>query len=64
MKRTDQLKVLLSLEEKKWLDAIAERRGLTASDVIRQFIRSEYAALEIRDLHKRIDAKLKGGKAG
>lgn len=47
--RTKQLKVLLSDEEKDWLDALAQARGLTASDVLRQYIRNEHAALEERN---------------
>ena len=37
--RPHQLKILLSPEEKRWLDQIAAHRGLTASDVVRQYIR-------------------------
>jgi hypothetical protein len=41
-KQTDrvvQFKVLLSVEERGWLDEMAEEVGLTASDVLRRHIR-------------------------
>ena len=37
--RPHQLKILLSPEEKRWLDQIVAHRDLTASDVVRQYIR-------------------------
>ena len=36
-----QLKVLLSSNEKRWLKQIADHKGLTVSDVLRQYIRVE-----------------------
>ena len=43
-KRDIQLKIMVSADERRMLDELAERSGLTASDVIRQFIRREHAA--------------------
>lgn len=40
--RTVQFKLLLSVEERQWLEDLATRRGLTATDVIRQFIREDH----------------------
>lgn len=37
-----QLKVLLSKPEKRWLQRISALQGLTVSDAIRLYIRSEY----------------------
>lgn len=42
VERTIQLKLLLSAEEKQWLEEIATRKGLTVSDVVRQFIRDDH----------------------
>ena len=39
--RSFQLKVLLSRDEKRWLKQIADQKGLTVSDVLRQYIRIE-----------------------
>lgn len=41
MKRTNQFKVLLSDDELRTLKRLAEAKGLTASDWVRQGIRSE-----------------------
>lgn len=41
-KRDKQLHVLLSDEEERMLEAVADRRGLTSSDWIRQTIRQAY----------------------
>lgn len=43
--RPNQLKILLSDEELEQLRELAERQGLTVSDVIRQFIRREHATM-------------------
>ncbi len=47
-KRDVQLKIMVSGDERRMLDELAERSGLTASDVIRQFIRREHAATSPR----------------
>ncbi len=39
--RTLQLKILISPEEKQWLEEIAEAKGLNVSTVVRQWIRAE-----------------------
>ncbi|HEY4012767.1 MAG TPA: CopG family transcriptional regulator [Polyangiaceae bacterium] len=46
--RTNQFKILLSDEEKAWLEEIAAARGLTSSDVLRQYVREAHAELEIK----------------
>ena len=43
--RSHQFKILLSAEEKRWLDEIAEARGLSASDVVRLYVREAWAAI-------------------
>jgi len=40
--RKEQLKVLLTKEEKRTLDALADARGTTTSNLIREFIQSSY----------------------
>jgi hypothetical protein len=45
VKRTSQLKVLISNEELRWLKAAAEKRGVTMSAFIRDKIRQDHAAL-------------------
>lgn len=40
--RTVQFKLLLSPDERQWLEEISVRKGLTVSDVIRQFIRDDH----------------------
>lgn len=50
MERTRHLKVKVSEEELVSIQAIAEKRGLTVSDVIRLFIRSEHRRC-FPDLH-------------
>lgn len=47
--RETQLKVMVSEEEKGWLEEIASSRGLTSSDVVRLAIRDAYVALPNRD---------------
>lgn len=39
--RTNQFKILLSDDEKTWLQALAEKRGLTPTDYVRLFIRDQ-----------------------
>jgi hypothetical protein len=41
-KRTERLHALLSKEEAKMLEELAEAQGLTASDVVRLLIRREH----------------------
>lgn len=43
--RQIQFKIMLSTDEKLWLEALAKARGLTASDVLRQYIREAHAGL-------------------
>ena len=45
---TNQLKILVSDEEKTWLEAVASARGLTSSDWVRQMIRDAFTALQER----------------
>ncbi len=45
IERPHQYKILLSEDEKAWLEEIATSRGLTAADVLRQYIREAHAAL-------------------
>jgi hypothetical protein len=41
----DQLfQLRMTADEKQMLTALAERQGLTASDLVRQWVRREYAA--------------------
>jgi hypothetical protein len=51
--RPNQFKIMLSDEEKAWLEEIATSRGLTASDVLRLYIREQYGSLLLK---KRIEA--------
>jgi len=44
--RTHQFKIMLSDEEKTWLEAIAAGRGLTSSDVLRLYIRDTWTTLQ------------------
>lgn len=53
MRRTNQFKVLMSDEELESLRALAAGAGLTASDYIRQAIRSEAERLGIDKGKKR-----------
>jgi hypothetical protein len=46
--RPNQFKIMLSDEEKMWLEAVAADRGLTASDVLRQHIREAHSTLQER----------------
>jgi hypothetical protein len=46
--RPHQFKILLSDDEKHWLEQVAESRGLTASDVLRLYIRDARAQVEPR----------------
>jgi hypothetical protein len=48
--RTNQFKIMLSDDERAWLEAIAARRGLTSSDVLRQYIRDTHQQLEEKKL--------------
>lgn len=41
--RDQSLRIRVSLDEKKMLDALAEKQGLTASDVVRLLVRREYS---------------------
>ncbi|HST56288.1 MAG TPA: hypothetical protein VLJ42_10425 [Solirubrobacteraceae bacterium] len=41
----DRLHVLVTSDERRMLEALAERQGLTTSDVVRQLVRREHAAL-------------------
>ena len=43
--RKRRLSLLISDDEHRLLQEVAEERGLTASDVVRQFIRAEHARL-------------------
>jgi hypothetical protein len=43
--RPNQFKIMLSDEEKAWLEELAARRGLTSSDVLRLYIREAHAVL-------------------
>lgn len=43
IKRTIQFKVLLSDEEKSWLEDLANSKGLTPTDYVRTTIRDAYA---------------------
>jgi Ribbon-helix-helix protein, copG family len=51
--RPHQFKMLLSDDEKEWLEAIAASRGLTSSDVLRVYIREAYAALQTPTTRKK-----------
>lgn len=42
MPRDSYFQVRLTPEEKRELEALAELDGLSASDVVRQFVRNEY----------------------
>jgi hypothetical protein len=44
--RPNQFKIMLSDEERAWLEAIASSRGLSASDVLRLYVREAHAELE------------------
>jgi hypothetical protein len=46
--RTNQFKIMLSDAEREWLEELAGSRGLTSSDVIRQYIREARAQLHER----------------
>jgi hypothetical protein len=46
--RSNQFKILLSDEEKGWLEEVAASRGLTSSDVLRLHIRESHASLQDR----------------
>ena len=46
--RPNQFKIMLSNEEKAWLEQVAESRGLTSSDVLRLYIREAHAELQLR----------------
>ncbi len=48
-RRPLQFKILLSEEEKTWLEKIAASRGLTSSDVLRLYIRDAHLALSERN---------------
>jgi hypothetical protein len=39
IERPHQFKIMLSTDEKTWLEEVARRRGTTASDVLRHYIR-------------------------
>jgi hypothetical protein len=41
VKRHHQFKILLSSDEKEWLHTLADARGLTPTDYVRQHIRNE-----------------------
>jgi hypothetical protein len=43
--RPHQFKIMLSSDEKAWLDEIATERGITATDFLRQHIRDSHATL-------------------
>ena len=43
--RVIQVKVLMTPEEREQLAEIARFRGLTASDVVRQIVRKQFASL-------------------
>lgn len=43
-KRTDRLHVLISTDERKMLEELAEEGGVTESDIVRQLVRREHAA--------------------
>jgi hypothetical protein len=43
--RPHQFKIMLSDQEKAWLEELATRRGLTSSDVLRQYIREAHGEL-------------------
>lgn len=59
-RRCHQFNLLLSDEEKAWLEEIATSRGLTSSDVLRQYIRETTAALVER---RALDASQPHGRA-
>jgi DNA-binding GntR family transcriptional regulator len=42
--RDQKFQIRVTDEERRMLEALAERDGLSASDVVRQLIRREYAA--------------------
>jgi hypothetical protein len=44
VKREHRLHMLLSEQEQRQLQELAEHAGLTASDYVRQFVRREHAA--------------------
>lgn len=48
IQRDLQLKVRVTAQELRMLHELAEHLGLTASDVIRQYVRREHAALVAR----------------
>lgn len=46
--RKNQLKILVSDQEKAWLESVANARGLTVSDWVRQLIREAHRATKVR----------------
>lgn len=46
VERPNQLKILVSNEEKVWLERLATAKGLTSSDWVRQQIREAHEALD------------------
>ncbi len=54
VERPHQFKILLSSDEKEWLQTLADAKGLTPTDYLRQYIRDEVG----RDV---ANGSLKGG---
>lgn len=55
--RTNQFKIMLSDQEKAWLEELASSRGLTSSDVLRLYIRTAFFELEtIGRMQRAIDS--------
>lgn len=44
LQRDAKFQLRVTADEKRMLEALAEREGLTASDKVRQLIRKDYAA--------------------
>lgn len=43
--RTIQVKILVSADERRMLDDLSDRLGLSVADVVRQLVRREHASL-------------------